>query len=53
MRLDFSNIQEFRKDESVDLAEIDDDPGNYFLGWNGSGEWLRYSVNVLYDGEIN
>jgi hypothetical protein len=33
----------FRKDESVDIYGT---PGNYSVGWNGDGEWLKYTINT-------
>lgn len=41
----------FRTEEDVDIYHISNPPnGNYFIGWNGGGEWLRYTVNVPETG---
>ncbi len=30
---------------------IDQEEGDFFIGWGMAGEWLRYTVNVLETGE--
>ncbi|WP_431288393.1 carbohydrate-binding protein [Roseateles chitinivorans] len=32
--------------DGVDLEQTADEGGGYNLGWTGSGQWFRYSVNV-------
>ncbi len=40
------------RDTDVDIAQIhDQEQGDFFVGWNTPGEWLRYTVNVLETGE--
>lgn len=41
--------QTFRSSEAVGLEEIQD--GNHLVGWNWTGEWLRYTVSVSQNGE--
>jgi hypothetical protein len=41
----------FRMDEGVDIYHISNPPnGNYFIGWNGGGEWLKYTINAPVAG---
>jgi hypothetical protein len=38
---------DFRTDEGVDIYNIvNPGNGNYFIGWNGGGEWLKYTINA-------
>jgi len=61
--LDGSYLNEFRKNESVDISYtksggIDDNPynisrpemGQLYVGWTAPGEWLNYTVNVEKEG---
>lgn len=40
----------FRKDESVDIGIVTDEEGGYFMGWNDTGEWVKYTVNNIVSG---
>ncbi|BBI30933.1 carbohydrate-binding protein [Cohnella abietis] len=61
--LDGTYLNEFRKDESVDISYtkpngIDDSSFNLvqpelgipYVGWTEPGEWLKYTVEVAQDG---
>jgi len=39
----------FRND-AVDLENTSDSSGAYDLGWTGSGQWQKYTVNAFYAG---
>jgi alpha-L-fucosidase 2 len=38
------------RSDGVDLESTADTGGGYDLGWTGSGQWLRYTVNVATAG---
>lgn len=42
-----SEATTFRNDTGVDLDVTED--GGYVLGWTKKGEWLTYTVDILYD----
>ena len=44
-----SGGQGYRND-AVDLENTSDSSGGYDLGWTGSGQWQKYTVNAAYAG---
>jgi len=45
-------LRQGTRDTFVDMKQIaDQEEGDLFVGWVVSGEWLRYTVNVLETGE--
>ena len=46
-----NNGGQYRSDEDVDIEGCSDAGGGYDVGWMASGEWLEYTVDVVYAGE--
>ena len=40
----------FRPTEGVDVSATTDISGDYYVGWTGEGEWLKYTVDVQNAG---
>lgn len=44
---------DYRQDEWVDLEEVEDESGEYNIGWTEEDEWLEYTVDVETAGAYN